>query len=69
MPRYRIGETPAPDVDQPASGLEVASAIFGLRVGIGFVYAGLRARQYSLAICGAGLAICSVLYLGYLALF
>lgn len=65
MARYRIGEPPPADAPQPADGLEIATAIFGLLMGIGFVYAGLRARQYWLAIWGGGLAVCSVLYLGY----
>jgi hypothetical protein len=68
MARYRIGETPDPTQPQAPDSLEIASVIFGLLVGIGFVYAGLRARQYWLAIWGAGLAIGSVVYLGYIML-
>ncbi len=65
MARYRIGETPPTDAPQSVDGLEIASVIFGLLIGVGFVYAGLRARQYWLAIWGGGLAVCSVVYLGY----
>lgn len=65
MARYRIGEEPAPNTPQPPDGLEIATAIFGLLVGVGFVYAGLRARQFWLAIWGGGLALSSVAYLGY----
>lgn len=65
MARYRIGEAPPAGTPQPADGLEITTVVFGLLMGIGFVYAGLRARQYWLAIWGGGLAVCSVLYLGY----
>ena len=65
MPRYRIGEEPEPGTPQAPDSLEIGSAIFGLLVGIGFVYTGLRAKQYWLAIWGAGLTIASIVYLGY----
>jgi len=65
MPRYRIGEEPEPGAPQAPDSLEIGSAIFGLLLGIGFVYAGLRGKQYWLAIWGAGLAIASLIYLGY----
>ena len=65
MARYRIGEEPAPNSQQLPDGLEIGTAVFGLLVGIGFVYAGLRARQFWLAIWGGGLTISSVVYLGY----
>lgn len=65
MPRYREGETPETGADHLTENLQVGAAVFGLLVGIGFVYAGIRARQYWLAIWGAGLVIASLVYLGY----
>jgi len=44
----------------------IAVAIFGLFLGLGFTIAGIRAKQYWLAIWGAGLFIVSVIYLIYL---
>jgi hypothetical protein len=65
MPRYRIGETPETGADHLTENLQIGAAVFGLMTGIGFVYAGLRAKQYWLAIWGAGLVIASLIYLGY----
>ena len=65
MARYRIGETPETGGDHLTENLQIGAAVFGLVLGIGFVFAGLRARQYWLAIWGGGLVIASILYLGY----
>ena len=65
MPRYRVGETAETGADHTTENLQIGAAVFGLALGIGFVYAGLRARQYWLAIWGAGLVIASLAYLGY----
>jgi hypothetical protein len=46
MPRYRIGETPETGADHLSENLQIGAAIFGLVTGIGFVYAGSRAKQY-----------------------
>jgi len=67
MARYRIGETPdlGNAVDANDSALIIGTAIFGLVTGIGFLLAGLRTRMLWLIFWGAGLAIASLLYLGY----
>lgn len=65
MPRYRIGETPETGADHLSENLQIGAAVFGLLTGIGFVYAGLHAKQYWLAIWGGGLVIASLVYLGY----
>ena len=62
--RYRIGED-SQNLGEPVGDELVSfSAVLGLLMGIGFVIAGLRAKQIWLAFWGAGLVICSVLYLG-----
>jgi hypothetical protein len=65
MARYRIGETPETGGDHLTENLQTGAAVFGLAMGIGFVYAGLRGKQYWLAIWGAGLVMASLAYLGY----
>jgi len=66
MARYRIGETPTPGVSDPVTETMLAgAAIFGLVTGIGFVIAGVRARQYWLVFWGGGLTLSSIAYLLY----
>ena len=65
MPRYRIGETPETGADHLTVNLQTGAAVFGLVLGIGFVYAGWRGKQYWLAIWGGGLVLASLAYLGY----
>lgn len=62
--RYRIGSDPAQAHEQ-VDGMIVGSAIFGLFMGIIFVVAGVRARQFWLAFWGAGLVMASSAYLIY----
>lgn len=66
MPRYREGQLPDPAGDPLTQDIFTAAAVFGLLLGLGFCYAGWRARQYWLAIWGGGLSLCSVAYLIYL---
>lgn len=65
MPRYRVGETAETGADKITENLQIGAAVFGLVLGISFVYAGLRAKQYWLAVWGAGLVVASLVYLGY----
>ncbi len=65
MARYRIGETPETGGDHLTENLQTGAVVFGLIAGIGFVVAGLRAKQYWLVVWGAGLALASVAYLVY----
>jgi len=66
MPRYREGETPNVAGDPLTQDVFIAAAIFGLLLGIGFTIVGWKAKQYWLAIWGAGLGICSVVFLIYM---
>lgn len=62
--RYRIGED-VQNLGEPVKdGLVNFSAVLGLLMGIGFVVAGLRAKQAWLTFWGTGLVIASILYLG-----
>lgn len=64
MARYRIGETPTPGGTDPVTAtMLTGAAVFGLLIGIGFVIAGMRARQYWLSIWGGGLVLSSIAYL------
>lgn len=65
MARYRIGETPETGADKLSEYLLTGAAVFGLMLGIGFVIAGLRGKQYWLVIWGAGLVLASIAYLTY----
>jgi len=62
--RYRIGEDVQNLGEPVVDGLVPFSAVLGLLMGIGFVVAGIRAKQIWLTFWGAGLVISSVLYLG-----
>ena len=61
--RYRIGEDSLQIAQPVSNGLVTFSALLGLLMGLGFVVAGLRAKQIWLAGWGAGLVLASVLYL------
>ncbi len=62
--RYREGEEILAHTGVH-EGMLIATAIIGLFMGIGFVIGGWRGRQYWLAIWGGGLAVASVVYLGW----
>ena len=66
MPRYRIGESPESAADTVTHDIFTGAAVFGLLIGIGFVIAGWRGKQYWLSIWGGGLSIASIAYLIYL---
>lgn len=59
--RYREGETPG-DLGSPVEMEFTGVGIFGIVLGTGFVIAGVRARQYWLALWGAGLTLSSIAY-------
>lgn len=65
MARYRIGETPEPGSLPAADNMLLVAVVLGLLIGIGFTIAGIRARQYWLAIWGAGLSLVSLAYIAY----
>ena len=66
MARYRIGESPETGGQAVSDDIFIGAAIFGLLLGIGFTIVGWRAKQYWLAIWGAGLFIASIVYLIYI---
>ncbi len=61
--RYRIGEDMQAVAEPVQDGLISFSALLGLIMGIGFVVAGWRGRQFWLLSWGAGLVVASILYL------
>ena len=62
--RYREGmESELANKHAVSDGMLSGTAVFGLIIGIGFVIAGLRARQYWLAVWGSGLVLASLAYL------
>jgi hypothetical protein len=62
--RYRIGTNPDDLTPVLVDHLTLGTAVLGLIIGIVFVVAGRRARQYWLAIWGGTLVVASVIYLG-----
>jgi len=64
--RYRIGEE-IPDINnlgEPVGDqLVTFSAVLGLIIGVGFVVAGKRGKQFWLLSWGVGLVIASIAYL------
>ena len=67
--RYRIGENTEQTIvnneqtiEPVKDGLVGFSVVLGLLIGVIFVVAGLRAKQYWLVFWGAGLAISSIAY-------
>lgn len=62
--RYRIGEEPD-QAYQQLDGMTVGTAVFGLVTGILFTIAGIKTRQLWLIVWGSGLAVASLIYLGY----
>lgn len=61
--RYRIDQT----AQQAASSTDsfiVGSVFLGLMIGVILVLAGVRGRQYWIAIWGGSLVLASVIYLG-----
>lgn len=67
--RYREGNIPENIGPHITNESLVFTAVLGLLMGIGFVVAGIRARQIWLAVWGGGLVISSILYIGYVLLF
>lgn len=67
--RYREGNIPENIGPLITNEPLVFTAVLGLLMGIGFVIAGVKARQIWLALWGAGLVISSVIYIGYVMLF
>ena len=63
--RYRIGDTPGQAGISTDQGFFLAIALLSLAIGIGFVLAGIRSRHYWMAIWGTGLALSSVVYIGF----
>ena len=62
--RYREGfENEIASKHGVYDGMLSATAVFGLLIGVGFVIAGWRGRQYWLVIWGGGLALASLAYL------
>ena len=59
--RYRIGETQA-DIGTPAEMDFTGVGIFGSLLGVGFVVAGIHARQYWLVLWGTILTLSSMIY-------
>lgn len=66
MARYRIGEDPDTPTLTSSDDFFIFIVVFGLFLGIGFTYIGLRTKQIWLTIWGGGLTIASVVYLGYI---
>lgn len=67
--RYRDGNIPENIGPLITNETLVFTAVLGLLMGIGFVIAGIKARQIWLAVWGAGLVISSAIYIGYVWLF
>ena len=63
--RYREGDT-ADQLSTLDDTVFMGAAILGLIMGIGFVLAGLRGRQYWLLSWGIGLVVASIVYIIYL---
>jgi hypothetical protein len=57
--RYREGEQIDALAGHANNDMIVGSTVYGLILGVGFVYAGIRFRQFWLAFWGAGLCIAS----------
>jgi len=60
--RYREGDSPD-NLSTLDDTMFMGAAVLGLLMGIGFVVAGIKGKQYWLALWGAGLVIASVLYI------
>jgi hypothetical protein len=59
--RYREGETPL-ELGAPVKMEFTGVGIFGVLLGIGFVVAGIRGRQYWLVLWGTILTLSSLVY-------
>jgi hypothetical protein len=59
--RYREGETPQ-ELGTPVEMEFTGVGIFGVVLGIGFVVAGIRGRQYWLVLWGTILTLSSLVY-------
>ena len=59
--RYREGETPL-ELGAPVEMKFTGVGIFGVLLGIGFVVAGIRGRQYWLVLWGTILTLSSLVY-------
>ncbi len=62
--RYRIGTDPQ-QAQAQLDGMTFGSAIIGLFIGVVFVIAGIRARQFWIVFWGASLILASSTYLIY----
>ena len=60
--RYKIGEemVDLPSANHSSDSTFFGTAIYGLIIGVGFVIAGIKAKQYWLAFWGVALVIASV---------
>lgn len=58
--RYREGELPGAQAAHANDDMIVGSTLYGLILGIGFVVAGIRFKQFWLAFWGTGLCIASI---------
>jgi len=66
--RYRVGEeVNADNLGEPVVDMLLTFSVFtGLIIGIVFIIAGKRAKQYWLIFWGTGLVIASIIYLAAL---
>jgi len=58
--RYREGETVDRLANHASDDMFIGTTIYGLLLGIGFVYVGLRYKQRWLAFWGFGLSLASI---------
>lgn len=63
--RYREGDSPD-NLSTLDDTMFMGAAALGLLMGTGFVIAGIKAKQYWLAIWGAGLVVASIVYMTFL---
>lgn len=66
--RYRIDQEGERIAAAATDNFIVGSVFLGLLIGVILVWAGLRGRQYWIAVWGGSLVLASVIYLGAAAL-
>lgn len=66
--RYRIDQTAQQAAASSTDSFIVGSVFLGLIIGVILVLAGMRGRQYWIAIWGGSLVAASIMYLGAAAL-